>query len=193
MNVALRDLTPAERVEVQQRFETLAGKRFAPTAKKPRQEVWWPKAPLDGRAFPEGIFASDGDSAFNEAARLVGFLNSTCPGEFFIANLSAPKPHFRHTGKLDEDLCRWIKTRLVSNPTCLLAGTLDVFLICDSQMRYSVLGANPDIIELFEKRFGGAAALQRTFASYVDQMRIGTGIEDVKWAQDYLQRWSGWS
>jgi hypothetical protein len=192
MNVALRDLTPAERREVQQRFETLAGKRFAPTVKKPRQEVWWPKAPLDGRAFPEGIYPPAGDSAFNEAARLIGFLTSASPGEYFIANLSAPKPHFRHTGKLDEELARWIKTRLVSNPTCLLAATHDVFLIHDSQMRYSVLGGSPEIIEQFEKRFGGAEALRQTFADYVDQMRIGTGLEDVKWAQDYLQRWSGW-
>jgi len=23
-------------------------------------------------------------------------------------------------------------------------------------------------------------------------MRIGSGLEDVKWAQDYLQKWSGW-
>ena len=192
MNVALRDLTPAERGEVQQRFETLASKRFAPSSKKPRQEVWWPKAPLDGRAFPEGIYPPDGDSAFNESARLIGFLNSACPGEFFIANLSAPKPHFRHTGKLDEDLCRWIRTRLVSNPTCLLSTAQDVFLIHDSQMRYSVLGANSDVIAQFEKRFGGAEALQQTFGNYVDQMRIGSGIDDVKWAQDYLQKWSGW-
>jgi hypothetical protein len=193
MNLALRDLTPAERGEVQQRFETLASKRFAPTAKKPRQEVWWPKAPLDGRAFPEGIYPPEGDSAFNESARLIGFLNTACPGEFFIANLSAPRPHFRHTGKLDEDLCRWIRTRLVSKPTCLLSATHDVFLIHDSQLRYSVLGANPDVITQFEKRFGGAEALQQTFANYVDQMRIGTGLDDVKWAQDYLQKWSGWA
>jgi len=193
MNVALRDLTPAERAEVQQRFETLASKRFAPTAKRPRQEVWWPKAPLDGRAFPEGIHPPDGDSAFNESARLVGFLNSVSPGEFFIANLSAPRPHFRHTGKLDEGLCRWIKTRLVSNPTCLLSVSHDVFLIHDSQLRYSVLGANPDVISQFETRFGGADALQRTFAGYVDQMLIGTGIDDVRWAQDYLLKWSGWA
>lgn len=193
MNLALRDLTPAERGEVQQRFETLAGKRFAPTAKRSRQEVWWPKAPLDGRAFPEGIHPADGDAAFNESARLVGFLNSVSGGEFFVANLSAPKPHFRHTGKLDEELCRWIKSRLVSNPTCLLAATHDVFLVYDSQMRYSVLGANSEIIGQFETRFGGAEALQQTFASYVDQMRIGAGIEDVKWAQDYLQKWSGWA
>ena len=193
MNVALRDLTPAERGEVQQRFETLAGMRFAPTTKKPRQEVWWPKAPLDGRAFPEGIHPPDGNSTFNEAARLIGFLNSVSPGEFFVANLSAPKPHFRHTGKLDEELARWIKTRLVSNPTCLMSATLDVFLIHDSQMRYSVLGANPEIVGQFEKRFGGPEALQQTFANYVDQMRVGSGIEDVKWAQDHLQRWSGWA
>jgi hypothetical protein len=193
MNVALRDLTPAERGEVQQRFEALASKRFAPMTKKPRQEVWWPKAPLDGRAFPEGIHPPEGDASFNESARLLGFLNSTCPGEFFIANLSAPKPHFRHTGKLDEDLCRWIQKRLVSNPTCLLSTSVDVFLIHDSRMNYSVLGAAPEIMGQFETRFGGAEALQTTFSNYVNQMRVGSGIDDVKWAQDYLQRWSGWA
>lgn len=192
MKVELRDLTPAERTAVQQRFETLASKRFAPSSKKPRQEVWWPKAPLDGRAFPEGIHPVEGDTSFNEAVRLMGFLNGACGGEFYIANLSAPKPHFRHTGKLDEELSRWIKTRLVSNPTCLLAAGIDVFLICDAQMRYSVLGAPPEIIAQFERRFGGAEALRQTFENYVNQMRFGTGIDDVKWAQDYLQKWSGW-
>jgi hypothetical protein len=190
--VELRDLAPDERKLVQQRFDLLASKRFAPSPKKPRHEVWWPKAPLDGRAFPEGIFPSDGDDGFNESARLQGFLNGVCGGEFYIANLSAPRPHFRHTGRLDAELARWIKTRLVSNPTCLLASTLDVFLIIDSQMSYSVIGGPPEVIERFEQRFGGAQALQDNFANYVAQMRVGAGIEDVKWAQDYLQKWSGW-
>ena len=192
MKVELRDLAPAERREVQQRFDQLAATRFAPTPRKPRQEVWWPRAPLDGRAFPEGIHPPEGDTTFNESARLIGFLNGVCGSEFFIANLSAPKPSFRHSGRLDEGLSRWIKTRLVSNPTCLLASTVDVFVIIDSQMRYSVVGAPPEIIEKFEKRFGGPEVLQRNFTSYVDQMRIGSGLEDVKWAQDYLQKWSGW-
>jgi hypothetical protein len=196
MNVALRDLTPAERGEVQQRFEMLASARFAPSAKRPRFEVWWPKAPLDGRAFPGGIHAPetddrDGDS-FNESARLVGFLNSVSPGEFYIANLSAPKPHFRHSGRLDEELCRWIKTRLVSNPTCLLSAVTDVFIVVDTQLHYSVVGGPSDVIDKFEKRFGGAEALRQTFSSFVDQMRVGSGLDDVKWAQDHLQRWSGW-
>jgi hypothetical protein len=193
MKVELRDLAPAERKEVQQRFGALAGKRFAPSPKKPRHEVWWPKAPLDGRAFPEGILPAEGDDSFNESTRLLGFLNSVCSGEFYIANLSAPAPHFRHTGKLDADLARWIRTRLVSNPTCLLASTKDVFLIVDSQSRYSVLGGSTEVIEKFEKRFGGAEALRRTFTDYVDQMRVGSGIEDLKWAQDYLLKWSGWA
>jgi hypothetical protein len=193
MKLELRDLTPAERNEVQQRFDGLAGKRFAPTARKPRQEVWWPKAPLDGRAFPEGLHPPEEAGAHNEAARLLGFLNGVCGGEFYIANLSAPPPHFRHTGKLDVDLVRWIRMRLVSNPTCLLASTQDLFLIMDSQMGYSVLGAPPEIIELFEKRFGGADALRRTVTDYVDQMGVGEGIEDLKWAQDYLLKWSGWA
>jgi hypothetical protein len=192
MNVELRDLTPDERREVQQRFDLLASKRFAPSPKKPRHEVWWPKAPLDGRAFPEGIQPPDGDDSFNESARLVGFLNGVCGGEFYIANLSAPPPHFRHTGRLDAELARWIKTRLVSNPTCLLASTLDVFLIIDSQMDYSVIGGPPEVIERFEKRFGGPVALRESFDNFVAQMRVGNGIEDVKWAQDYLQKWSGW-
>jgi hypothetical protein len=193
MKVELRDLTPDERRDVQERFDQLAGKRFAPTPKKPRQEVWWPKAPLDGRAFPEGIQPAEGDDAFNESVRLLGFLTGVCGGEFYVANLSAPRPYFRHTGKLDADLVTWVRTRLVSNPTCLLSSTLDVFLITDSQMRYSVLGAPPDVIEKFEKRFGGADALRQTFTDYVDKMRVGTGIDDAKWAQDYLAKWSGWS
>ena len=192
MMVELRDLTPDERREVQQRFDLLVGKRFAPSPKKPRHEVWWPKAPLDGRAFPEGIQPPDGDDKFNESVRLLGFLNGVCGAEFYIANLSAPPPHFRHTGKLDTALAKWIRTRLVSNPTCLLASTLDVFLIIDSQMDYSVIGGPPEVIERFEKRFGGATALREKFDDYVAQMRVGNGIDDLRWAQDYLQKWSGW-
>ena len=192
MMVELRDLTPDERREVQQRFDLLVSKRFAPSPKKPRREVWWPKAPLDGRAFPEGIQPPDGDDKFNESVRLAGFLNGVCGAEFYIANLSAPPPHFRHTGKLDTELAKWIRTRLVSNPTCLLASTLDVFLIIDSQMGYSVIGGPPEVIERFEKRFGGATALREKFDDYVVQMRVGNGIDDLRWAQDYLQKWSGW-
>jgi hypothetical protein len=193
MNVELRDLTPAERKDVQQRFDSLAGRRFAPSARKPRQEVWWPKAPLDGRAFPEGIHPGGNDDAFNESARLLAFLSGACGAEFYVANLSAPKPQFRHTGKLDAGLAQWIRTRLVSNPTCLLAASADVFLIFDSQMHYSVLGGPSEIIEKFEKRFGGATALKRTFLAFVDEMRVGAGLEDLKWARDFPVRWSGWA
>jgi hypothetical protein len=28
---------------------------------------------------------------------------------------------------------------------------------------------------------------------YVDQMRVGAGLDDLKWAQDYLLKWSGWA
>ena len=193
MKVELRDLAPDERKAVQQRFEELAAPRFAPSSKKPRQEVWWPRAPLDGRAFPEGIYPPEGETGFNEAVRLVGFLTAVAGGEFYVANLSAPKPHFRHSGRLDDGLTGWIRNRLVSNPTCLLASRADVFLIVDSQMRYSVLGAKPEVIDKFERRFGGAEVLQQTFTTYVDQMGVGSGIDDLKWAQSYLQRWSGWS
>jgi hypothetical protein len=193
MNIALRDLTPGERVEVQQRFETLASKRFAPSSKRPRFEVWWPKAPLDARAFPEGIHPAEGEDAFNESARLLGFLNGVSGAEFYIANLAAPKPHFRHTGKLDEELARWIRMRLVSNPTALLASNVDLLLITDSQLRYSVIGGTPEIIDQFERHFGGADGLQQTFTSYVAQMRVGHGIDDSRWAEEYLQKWSGWA
>ena len=192
MKVELRDLPPDERRIVQERFEELASRRCAPTPKKPRQEVWWPKAPLDGRAFPEDIHPPEQESGFNESTRLIGFLNGVCGGEFYIANLAAPKPHFRHSGRLDEGLSRWVRTRLVSNPTCLLAASVDVFLIFDSKMHYSVLGAPSEIIEKFEKRFGGAEVLQKNFTEFVAQLRFGSGMEDVKWAQDYLQKWSGW-
>src|SRR4029078_6121744 len=91
----------------------------------------------------EGIQPPEGDDSFNESVRLAGFLNGVCGAEFYIANVSAPRPHFRHTGKLDTELAKWIRTRLVSNPTCLLASTLDVFLIIDSQPHYSVIGGTP--------------------------------------------------
>ena len=40
-------------------------------------------------------------------------------------------------------------------------------------MHYSVVGAPPEIIEKFEKRFGGGEKLKRNFSNYVDQMRVG--------------------
>lgn len=193
MKVELRDLTPAERLDAQRRFETLAGKRFAPTSRKPRQEVWWPKAPLDGRAFPESIHPPDGDDVFNDAERLLGFLTGVAGAEFYVANLSAPKPHFLHTGRLDAELARWIRLRLVSNPTCLMSAGADVLLISDTQLHYSVIGGSPELIDRFEQRFGGPEAVRRTFSDFVDQMRIGTGLEDLKWARDYLVKWSGWA
>jgi hypothetical protein len=60
-------------------------------------------------------------------------------------------------------------------------------------MRYSVLGGPPETITEFERRFGGADALQRTFTNYVDQMRMGGGLDGTRWAQEYLQKWSGWT
>ena len=46
MKLELRDLTPEERGTVQLRFEEFAAARFAPTARDPRHEIWWPRAPL---------------------------------------------------------------------------------------------------------------------------------------------------
>lgn len=193
MSLELRDLTPDERGQVQQRFDALASRRFAPTPRNPRFEVWWPRAPLDARAFPAGIQSRDEESGFNEAARLRGFMNQVCDGEFFIADLSTIRPFFRHAGRYDEDLCRWIKTRLVANHTCLMASNSDVLLIGDQQLGYSVVGGPPDTLELFERRFGGGEALKATFVDYVDQWSLGSGEDDRKWAHDNLVKWSGWS
>ena len=120
MKVELRDLTPDERKKCSSASNMLASKRFAPL-EEASSEVWWPKAPLDGRAFPEGIQPPDGDDSFNESARLVGFLNGVCGGEFYIANLSGAEAAFPPHGKTRRQISRsWIRTRLVSNPTCLL-------------------------------------------------------------------------
>jgi len=62
-----------------------------------------------------------------------------------------------------------------------------------ADVKHSVLGAPPEIVEKFEKRFGGPDTLKRTFSDFVDQLRIGSGMEDAKWAQDYLLKWSGWA
>ena len=105
MMVELRDLTPDERKEVQQRFEELASKRFAPSAEEaaPRSVVAqgaarWPRVSRRHSA------ARGRRPASTNPRGSIGFLNGVCGGEFYIANLSAPKPHFRHTGKLDDEL-----------------------------------------------------------------------------------------
>ncbi len=193
MKLELRDLVLAERASVQQRFESLAAKRFAPSTRQPRREIHWPRAPLDARVLPSGIHPPDSDDEFNDATRLRGFLTSVSSGEFFVGDLSAPAPHFRHAGRLDEDLGQWIETRLVSNPTCLMSSTADVIAIADDRLRYTVIGAPPDIIAQLEHRFGGAAALRDNFIDYVDRKKIGAGEDDRKWAHEHLVRWSGWS
>jgi hypothetical protein len=192
MILELRDLTPDERLSVQQRFETLTAERFAPSKRNPRLEIWWPKAPLDARVFPEGILPSAEDDEFNDSTRLLGFLGTIGRGEYFVGDLGAYKPYFRHAGKLDEELAGWIRMRLVSNPTCLLSVNKDAVVIIDEKLRYSVIGGSPDIIEQFERRFGGPDAVRQRFADYLDRMRFGAGEGDRKWAQDYLVKWSGW-
>jgi hypothetical protein len=192
MKLELRDLTPEERGTVQLRFEELAAARFAPTARDPRHEIWWPRAPLDARAFPQGIAPATADDEFNESARLLGFLTTLGRGEYFIGDLGAYKPYFRHAGRLDEELEKWIRTRLVSNPTCLLSVNKDALAIIDDKLGYTVIGGTVEIISQFESRFGGGETLQQRFADYIERMRFGSDTADRRWAQEYLVKWSGW-
>ena len=124
MKVELRDLTPAERKEVQQRFEALAGKRFAPSPKKPRHEVWWPKAPLDGRAFPEGILPAGRRRRLQRIRAPARISSTACAAASSTSPISARRSRISATPANSTPICAsWIRTRLVSNPTCLLAST----------------------------------------------------------------------
>ena len=114
-------------------------------------------APLDGRAFPEGIHPPEGDDQFQRiraADRLSQrrLRRRVLHREPERAEAAFP-PHrqARRRARRAGSGRGWCRI-----PPACWRPALDVFLIIDSQMRYSVIGGPPEIIEKFEKRFGGA-------------------------------------
>ena len=116
------------------------------------------------------------DDGFNESARLIGFLNGVCGGEFFIANLARAETAFpphrparRGTVALDQD---------AAGVESDLPAGVERRRIPDLRLEDALLGAGrrrPRSSRSSRQRFGGAEALQADFANYVDQMRIGSG------------------
>ena len=111
--------------------------------------------------FRKASIRPSGDDSFNESARLLGFLNGVCGGEFYIANLSAPQAAFPPHRQARRGAVRagsrrgWCRI-----PPACWPRRSTCSCIVDSQMSYSVIGGPPEVIEKFEKRFGGAEALR---------------------------------
>jgi hypothetical protein len=178
--------------QLQSRFLSLAELLSAPSDGYPKQEIWWPKG-MAARALPQGILLREVGEGVWDRERMIRFFNATCRDtEVYVGDLASAS-YFSHKGRYSEDLCQWIKSALFSSPTCLLSPSADVFLIADETLRYSVVGGSNEAIEILEREWGGAAALRNAFVRYVDNLELGFGEEDRRWAHEYLIRWSGWS
>ena len=172
------------------RLESIIVERLAPAPRYPRQTVWWPRN-LEARALREGILPRSRDEGFSDLDLLVRFFASYADGRVLIGDLGSSAPIFRYVARYEERLCRWIKSELVSNPTCLLSLEDDLVLIADEQLRYSVIGGSREAINSLEKEYGGAQALRDQFVDYVNRGELGFDEGDREWACSFLIPWSG--
>jgi hypothetical protein len=165
--------------------------RPAPVDRYPQQLVWW-TSKLEARALPEGILPRSKEEGFDDFSHLISFFRLYSGGRVLIGNLGDAKPYFRFSGTYSPSLCRWIKSELLSNPTCLLSVADELVLIADEQLRYSSVSATPQIIAALEDEWGGANKLRDAFLTYVENGEIGFDDDDREWAKRFLTAWSGW-
>jgi hypothetical protein len=140
----------------------------------------------------EGILPRDRDEGFFDLDRLCRFFGNFSSGLVLIGDLASPSEAFKYVARYDRELCHWIKSSFLPNPTCLLSLDEDVLLIADEQLRFSVIGGARDAISLLEMEWGGADALRREFLGYVNGGELGFDRGDEEWALEYLVPWSGW-
>jgi len=186
MKVELRDLPPDERKLVQQRFEELAAKRFAPSPKKPRQEVWWPRAPLDGRAFPEGIHPPEGDTTFNESARLIGAKVMRVVGSSLMFRNQPHGPQIKRlTGMFREAV------RVAENYGIRMAVENHIDFTADEMLQLLTevgspwLGINFDtgnFLRLLDDPIKGMAKLAPyVYATHIKDLKVQKGVAADEW------------
>ena len=109
-----------------------------------------------------------------------------------IGDLGGFRPYFRYVANYDSELAPWIRSELLSDPTCLLSTCEDLVFIANEQLNYSVVGASVEIIENLEYEWGGREQLRKSFEQFLKSGDFGFDVDDERWAARYLMPWSTW-
>ncbi len=91
-------------------------------------------------------------------------------------------------GTYDDAFCWWVKGQLVFSPTVVLARDVDIVLIADEQMHFSVVGSTAALMAELDKALGDEGAIHAALGDFIDQLGIGFGEEDRAWAKKFLRR-----
>lgn len=84
------------------------------------------------------------------------------------------------------ELLRWIAQDYCISPSLLVEKSIRFVQIANEQLRYTLMGIDPADINEFEDIFGGGDRLRQSTIDMIEDMEIGFGDEDRRWAQEQL-------
>ena len=170
------------------RFGKLVGGHAAPGmgAGDEHRSIRWPNPSLSVRVFAEGIVTEGGDT-LNYRPPLEQLLSKYSPSGVGVWGIGFQK-YGVFLSAYDDDFRWWVKGQLIFSPTVVIARDIDLIIIADEQMHYSVVGASPVLMEELEAALGGENVINEAINAFIDDLGIGFGEEDRAWAKKFLRR-----
>jgi hypothetical protein len=149
----------------------------------------WPRSPVEVRLIPGGVAphycVNSGMSYISSIARAMRAF-----GTDRVAVWGLGFEEFGvFIGHYNQELCEWIKGRLLYSPTVIVGADVRLFLFNDEQLHYAVLGMEKEIAREFDGGFGGHRRVTDEFNQWVADGEIGFDDLDQQWANNTILSW----
>ncbi|MCK0067964.1 hypothetical protein [Kordiimonas laminariae] len=184
-------ITALEEKPYLNRASNILERRLWPSPLYPNREIYWPKPNIEARAVRETILPLDYDDGFDDAEKIDRFFKTATPKGVVVWGLGCEE-YGLYQGCYTNSFREWITTQLVFQPVCVLAVEQELCLIVEHATRFSVIGGDSSLIELFEEIWGGASVLRGDFLSYLEEGSVGFGAEDNEATKNWILPWCGW-
>ena len=151
------------------------------------RHLYCPIPPMHGLVFPGGVkFLEEEGTKFHEVLEQV--LSSLFPDGVFFWGDGYEKQGVYH-GPYNAEMRLWIKRDLIFSPSIIMSHDREFVMVCDEQMRFTVVGASEKNAKIIIKAFDGRKNLKIMLQNYINDLGIGFGEEDREWANKYLFDW----
>ncbi|WP_300527664.1 hypothetical protein [Maricaulis sp.] len=173
-----------------EKFDALVERRATPAddwGREAGRQIYWPCDASRVRVLPDGILFLEEEGP-EHAEKLEAKLKVLFPRGVAVWGIGQSK-HGVFNGAYDATLRHWVKAELIFSPVAVMSLDASFFMVCDEQLRFTVLGGAPHVLSEVDEAFGGVATLRLLFNQYVDDCGIGFGDPDRQWARGHLTSW----